>query len=78
MLKRVKRKEPSYTVGGNVNWCSHYGEQCGVSEHLKQNYHTTQQSHYWAYIQRKPRFKRYMHPSVHCSIIHNSQDTEAT
>ena len=24
-------KEPSYTVGGNVNWCSHYGEQCGGS-----------------------------------------------
>ena len=22
-------KGPSYTVGGNVNWCSHYGEQCG-------------------------------------------------
>ena len=26
--------EPSYSVGGNVNWCNHYGEQysqCGVS-----------------------------------------------
>ena len=23
----VKRKEPSYTVGGNVNWYSYYGEQ---------------------------------------------------
>ena len=23
--------EPSYTVGGNANWCSHYGEQCGGS-----------------------------------------------
>ena len=22
--------------------------------------------------------KRYMHPEVHCSIIHNSQDMEAT
>ena len=27
----VERREPSYTVGGNVNWCSHYGEQYGGS-----------------------------------------------
>ena len=20
-------REPSYTVSGNINWCSHYGEQ---------------------------------------------------
>ena len=25
----VEKKEPTYTVGGNVNWCSHYGEQYG-------------------------------------------------
>ena len=29
--KDVEKKEPSYTVGGNVNWCSHYGEQYGGS-----------------------------------------------
>ena len=23
----VEKRESSYTVGGNVNWCSHYGEQ---------------------------------------------------
>ena len=23
----VEKREPSYTVGGNVNWCSHYGRQ---------------------------------------------------
>ena len=23
----VDKREPSYTVGENVNWCSHYGEQ---------------------------------------------------
>ena len=27
----VEKREPSYTVGGNVNWCSHYGEQYGHS-----------------------------------------------
>ena len=24
----VEKRKPSYTVGGNVNWCSHYGKQC--------------------------------------------------
>ena len=23
-----RKMEPSYTVGGNTNWYSHYGEQC--------------------------------------------------
>ena len=23
----VEKREPSYTVGGNINWCSHYREQ---------------------------------------------------
>ena len=23
----VEEREPAYTVGGNVNWYSHYGEQ---------------------------------------------------
>ena len=27
----VEKKEPSYTVGENVNWCSHYGKQYGES-----------------------------------------------
>ena len=22
----MEKREPSYTVGGNVNWCSHYGK----------------------------------------------------
>ena len=25
----VEKREPSYTVGGNANYYSHYGEQCG-------------------------------------------------
>ena len=27
----MEEKEPSYTVSGNVNWYSHYGEQYGGS-----------------------------------------------
>ena len=25
----VEKREPSYTVGGNANYYSHYGEECG-------------------------------------------------
>ena len=25
----MEKREPSYTVDGNANWYSHYGEQCG-------------------------------------------------
>ena len=32
MLKRAWRKgNPSYTIGGSVNWYNHYGKQYGVS-----------------------------------------------
>ena len=27
----MEKKEPSYTVDGNVDWYSHYGEQYGGS-----------------------------------------------
>ena len=27
----MEKREPSYTVGGNANYYSHYGEQCGDS-----------------------------------------------
>ena len=27
----VAKREPSYIVGGNANWYSHYGEHCGDS-----------------------------------------------
>ena len=27
----VEKRESSYTVGENVHWCSHYGEQSGGS-----------------------------------------------
>jgi len=32
MLEKVwRKKKPSYSIGGNVNWYSHYGEQYGDS-----------------------------------------------
>ena len=38
----------------------------------------TQQSHFWAYIPRKPIWKRHVHPNVHRITVYNSQDMEAT
>lgn len=36
MLERVEKKEPSYTIDGNVNWCGHYREQyAGTSQKNK-------------------------------------------
>ena len=31
----VEEKEPSYTVGGDVNWCSRYGKQYEGSQNVK-------------------------------------------
>ena len=66
----VEKREPSYTVGGNANQYSHYGEQCGDSlKNWKQNYHMTQRSHCWAYTPRKPELKETHVPqysSQHC------------
>ena len=38
----------------------------------------TQKSHSQAYNLRKPKLKRHMYPIIHCSIIYNSQNMEAT
>ena len=32
----MEKREPSYTAGGNVNWCSHHGKPyAGSSKNLK-------------------------------------------
>ena len=31
----AQKREPSCTVGGNVNWCRHHGEQYGFLKKLK-------------------------------------------
>ena len=34
----MEKREPSYTVGGNVNCYSHYGEQYGGSSKTKKSF----------------------------------------
>ena len=79
MLEDVKKREPSYTVGGDVNWHSQYGEQYGCS--LK----TKNRSTMWSsnptpghVSGENYNLKIYMHCNVHSITTYNSQETEAT
>ena len=68
--RACEKRGPSYTVGGNANQYSHYGEQCGNTlKNWKQNCHMTQQSHSWAYTPRKSVLKEthlLQYSSQHC------------
>ena len=65
--EHVEKREPSYTVGGNANWYSHYGEQYG--DFLKTRNKTTTTGHIpWG----NQDWKRHMYLSVHCSTIYKS------
>ena len=69
-------KEPSYIVGGNVNWCSHYGKQHASSaKKLKSFKNEKEQSRSWE-MEGNCNSERYMHPNVRSSTIHSSQDME--
>ena len=70
----VEKREPSYTVGGNVNWYSHYGEQYGGSL-KKLKIELPYDPAIPGYISReKHGSKGYMCPNVHCSAVYNNQD----
>ena len=82
----VDKRELSYTVGGNVNWCSHCWKQCGgFSENGKYKNTIWPSNSTLGYLfkkqtnkHQKTHSKRYMHPNVHSSTIYNSQDMETT
>ena len=40
---------PSYTVGGNKKWLSHFGKQFGSFLNVKHSYQMTQQPHSQVY-----------------------------
>ena len=81
----MEREEPSYTVGGNVNWCDHCGELYKeplwrVFKKLKIELpYDLATLLLGIYVEKmKTNLKRYRHHSVHSSIIYNSPDVEAT
>ena len=62
---QLGEKGPSCTVGGNVNWCRHYGEQYGGSfKTQKQSYRMMEQSHSWAYQLEETITRRDTRPLV--------------
>ena len=81
MLEKLwrKQKELSYTVGGTVNWSSHYGEQYGCSlKKLKIELPYDPVIPLLGIYPEKTikRSKRCIYPNIHCSTIYNSQDME--
>ena len=79
-LERVwRKKEPSYTVLGNVNLCNHMENGMEIPQKTK-NRITIWSSHPTpGHISRKNRdSKIYICFNVHSSTLYNSQDMEAT
>ena len=68
----VEKREPSYTVDRNVNWCRLYGKQYGGSSKPELELPCDPV--------HKPRkncsLKRYTQPNAHSSSAYNSQDVE--
>ena len=50
--RQYEKRELSYSVGGNENWCSHYGEHYKGSLKSRNNYHIIWQFQSWVYNQR--------------------------
>ena len=70
--------EPSYTMGGNVSWYSHYRKQYEGSSKTKNIIVMWSCNPTPGHISGQNNWKRYMRPNAHSSTIHNSQDMETT
>ena len=73
-------REHLYTVGKNVNWCSHWVCSMKFSQKTK-NRTTIWSSHstlgYKSKKNENNNSERYVHSSIHSRIIYNCQDMEA-
>ena len=72
----MEKMEPSYTVGRNVNWYSHYGEQYGGSlKKLKiELLYDPEILLVGIYLEKtKTDSNKYLHPNVQSNTIYNSQ-----
>ena len=74
----VVKRELLCAVGGNVNWCRHYGRQYGGSSKKKRkrkrnrNYHMTRQFHSWV-CAREMQTGQGRRPAPPCSRQRDSQ-----
>ena len=79
VVEDVEKRELSYIVGGNVNWCSCYGNNMKKPQTIKNRTTMCTRNSISGYLckeNKSTNLKRYMHPYVHWSIIYNSQDME--
>ena len=81
MLEKVwRKKETPYTADGNVSWCNRYGEQAvwNFLKRLKiELLHNPAISLLGIYLEKILTQKNAHTPSVHNSIIYNSQNMKA-
>ena len=69
--KDVEKKEPSCTMGGKADWCSHCGKKWRFLKILKIELPVSQQSHCWVSKEyENTNSKGSVHPCVNCSIIY--------
>ena len=74
----MEKKEHSYIAGGNVSWCSQFGNSIEVSQRTKnRTICITQQLHSGYIPEKNTHWKRQMHVNIHNCIIYNCQDMEA-
>ena len=76
----MEKREPSYTVGGNINWYSHYGELHGDSSKklkIELPYNAVIPL-LGIYPEKTIIQKDTCTLKVYCRTIYNIQDMEAT
>ena len=73
----MEKRKSSYTIGGTINWYSHYGNRTQCPQTVK-NKTTIRPGYstpgYLPEEQENTNSTRYVYPYVHCSIIYNRQD----
>ena len=74
----MEKREPSYTVGGDVNRYNHYGKQYRVSSNETKSCRMIWNPTYGHMSCKNHISKRYKQPNIHCCTIYNSQDIKAT
>ena len=74
----AEKREPSYTVGRNVNLYNHYGEQYGGSLRKKKKLSYDSMNPFLGMYLGKPSFKKIQ--ALQCSLQHvySNQAMEAT
>ena len=76
----MEKREPSYTVGGNANYYSHYGEELWrFLEKLEIELPYDPVIPLLGMHTKETRIARdSVYPNVHCSTVYNNQDMETT